>query len=105
MSKKLYLVGIVLGLALPYLYFIPFIMEHGVDVKLFIDQLFANRISAFFGMDVIVSSLVLWVFIFAEGKRVGMKHLWVYILCNLTVGVSLALPLFLYFREGKLEKG
>ena len=105
MSKKLYLVGIVLGLVLPYLYFIPFIMEHGVDVKLFIDQLFANRISAFFGMDVIVSSLVLWVFIFAEGKRVGMKHLWVYILCNLTVGVSLALPLFLYFREGKLEKG
>jgi len=28
-----------------------------------------------------------------------MRHLWVYILCNLAVGVSLGLPLFLYMRE------
>ncbi len=103
MRRNLYLLGVVLGLVLPYLYFIPFVMEHGLDAGLFINQLFANRISAFFGMDVIVSSLVLWVFVFAEGKRLGMKHLWVYVVCNLTVGVSLALPLFLYFREGKLE--
>jgi len=103
MRRNLYLLGAVLGLVLPYLYFIPFVMEHGLDAGLFINQLFANRISAFFGMDVIVSSLVLWVFVFAEGKRLGMKHLWVYVVCNLTVGVSLALPLFLYFREGKLE--
>jgi hypothetical protein len=31
-----------------------------------------------------------------------MKHLWVYIACNLAVGVSLALPLFLYVRERRL---
>lgn len=33
-----------------------------------------------------------------------MKHLWVYVLANLLVGVSLALPLFLYVREGRLEE-
>jgi hypothetical protein len=103
MRKKLYLLGAILGLVLPYLYFIPFVMEHRLDVGLLINQVFANQISAFFGLDVIVSSLVLWVFVFAEGKRLAMKHLWVYVVCNLTVGVSLALPLFLYFREGKLE--
>jgi len=31
-----------------------------------------------------------------------MKKLWVYVVCNLAVGVSLALPLFLFFREQTL---
>jgi hypothetical protein len=79
---------------------IPWLLENGLDPGLFIAELFQNRIGAFFGMDVIVSSLVLWVFIFSEGPRLGMKHLWVYVLANLTVGVSFALPLFLYFRVG-----
>ncbi len=30
-----------------------------------------------------------------------MRGLSVYVVCNLTVGVSLALPLFLFFRERK----
>lgn len=51
----------------------------------------------------IVSSLALWIFIFSEGRRLDMKHLWVYVVCNLTVGVSLALLLFLYIWEGYLE--
>ena len=102
--RKLYLFGAILGTILPYYYFIQFVLENGLNVNLFINQLFANPVSAFFGMDVIVSSLVLWVFIFAERRRLGMKHLWVYVLCNLAVGVSLALPLFLHVREGQLQK-
>jgi hypothetical protein len=99
MLKRLYLIGAVLGTVLPYAYFVPFLLEHGLNIGLLFNQLFANHIAAFFGMDVIVSTLVLWAFVFSEGRRRGMRHLWVYIACNLTVGVSLALPLFLYFRE------
>lgn len=99
--RKLYLIGAVLGVVLPYAFFIPFVIANSLDIGLFIEQLFANRISAFFGVDVIVSSVVLWIFVFTEGKRLGMKHLWLYVVCNLLVGVSLALPLFLYFRAGK----
>jgi hypothetical protein len=76
---------------------------NGLDLSLLFSQLFANNISAFFGVDVIVTSLVLWVFVYAEGRRLGMKHLWVYVVANLAVGVSLALPLFLYVRVSKLE--
>jgi len=104
MRKQLYLVGAIFGTLLPYYFFIQFLWIHGLDLNQLFSQLFANDISAFFGMDVIVSSLVLWVFVFAEGRRLGMKHLWVYIAANLAVGVSLALPLFLYVRESKLEK-
>ena len=104
MTRLLYLVLCILGIALPFSQLVPFLLEHGPDFQLIIEQLFANRISSFFGLDVIVSSLVLWVLVFSEGPRQQMKHLWVYIACNLLVGVSLALPLFLFVRESKIGR-
>lgn len=99
MIQYLYLLLCVLGAVLPCSQLFPFLAEHGFDLRLMIDQLFANRISAFFGLDVIVSSVVFWVFALTEGRRQRMKHLWIYLVCNLAVGVSLGLPLFLYMRE------
>ena len=101
--KKLYLLAAILGAALPLSQLIPFLITHGLDLKLFFTLLFSNSVSGFFGMDVIVSSVVLWIFVFSEGGRLGMRRLWLYVLCNLAVGVSLALPLFLLFRERVLE--
>jgi hypothetical protein len=101
----LYLVAAILGTILPLSQFIPFLAESGLDMPLFFRQLFQNHVSAFFGMDVIVSSFVLWLFVFSEGRRRGMKNLWLYVICNLAVGVSLALPLFLFFRERRFEAG
>lgn len=101
--KTLYLILCVAGTLLPYPQFIPFLREHGLDVRLFFELLFANPISGFFGMDVIVSSLVLWVFVVVEGRKGGIKHLWAPVAANLAVGVSLGLPMFLYMREAKLE--
>ena len=97
--RSLYVVLCVLGSLLPYSQLVPFLREHGLDLRLFFEQLVATPISAFFGWDVIVSSLVLWVFVAVEGRRAGIKHLWLPIAANLTVGVSLGLPLFLYMRE------
>jgi hypothetical protein len=102
--KKLYLLLAILGAVLPLSQFIPFLTKHGLDLKLFFTFLFSNSVSGFFGMDVIVSSVVLWLFVFSEGRRLRMRHLWVYVVCNLAVGVSLALPLFLLFRERTLDR-
>jgi len=102
--RHLYLVLCILGILLPYSQFTPWFVEHGLDFPLFFRQLFANRISAFFGMDVIVSSLVLWLLVFSEGKRLGMKRLWLPVLASLAVGVSLGLPLFLYMRQVHLDR-
>src|SRR5918993_6093331 len=99
----LYLVGAVLGAILPLSQLIPFLAAHGLDVPLLFRQLFQTNASAFFGLDVIVSSVVLWVFVFSEGRRRRMGNLWLYVVCNLAVGVSLALPLFLFFRERRLD--
>ena len=101
--QRLYLVAAMLGTIFPVSQLIPFLTTQGFDMPLFFNQLFQTHVSAFFGMDVIVSSFVLWLFVFSEGRRRGMKNLWLYVVCNLAVGVSLALPLFLFFRERKLK--
>ena len=104
MLQTTYLILCILGTILPYSQFVPFLLEHGLNLQLFFEQLFVNRISSFFAMDLIVSSLVLWIFVFWEGSRLGMKNLWVYIASNLLVGVSLGLPLFLLMRQRKQEE-
>ena len=73
-------------------------------MRLFVSERFANRIGGFFGMDVIVSAVALWVFVRTEGRRLGMRFLWVPMAAVLTVGVSLGLPLFLYLRQIHLER-
>ena len=101
--KTLYLVLCILGLVLPYAEFVPWALQHGLNLPLFVRELFANRIGAFFGMDVVVSAVVLLVFTRIESKRFGIRRRWLVILAVLTVGVSLGLPLFLYLREQQLE--
>jgi hypothetical protein len=102
--KNIYLFLCILGAAIPYSQFIPWVMENGLHVGLLVRQLFANRISAFFGLDVLVSSAVLLVFMRAEGKQLRMRNRWLPIGGLCVVGVSLALPLFLYLRERALEE-
>lgn len=103
--KTIYLVLCVLGVVLPYWQFVPWVAANGLNMPLFFQQLFSNRIGGFFGMDVIVSAVTLLVFVRKEGPRLGVPRRWLPLAAVLTVGVSLGLPLFLYLREGKLEQG
>ena len=95
----LFLLLAVLGFVLPLRYFLRFLMTEGLNFSLFFSQLFQNNVSSFFAMDVFVSTIALWVFVFVEGRRRRMKGLWIYVVCTMLVGVSFALPLFLFFRE------
>ena len=97
--KSIYLGLCIAGTVIPYTQLVPFLREHGMNLRLFVEQLFATRIGGFFALDVIVSSVALWVLVVVEGRRAGVKHLWAPIAANLAVGVSLGLPLFLYMRE------
>ncbi len=103
--RHLYLVFCLLGLLLPYSQFVPWIIEHhALNMPLFMRDLFANRISAFFALDVIVSAIVLLLFIQSEGRRLRVRLLWLPMLGTVFVGVSLGLPLFLYLRQSKLDR-
>ncbi len=101
--KNIYLFLCFLGAGIPYSQFIPWILENGLHLGLLVRELFANRISAFFGLDVLVSSVVLLMFMSIEGRRLRMRLRWLPVAGLCAVGVSLALPLFLYLRERALE--
>ena len=103
MLQSIYLVLSVLGFVLPYSQLFPFFIDNGLNLSLFWSQLFANQISSVFAFDLFVSSLVFWIFVFKEGTKLNLKSLWVYIVLNLIVGLSFALPLFLWVRSRHLD--
>ena len=102
--SPIYLVLAIAGFILPYSQLIPFFAEHGFNLPVFWSQLFINHISTDFAFDLIVTSIVFWLFVFREGTRLHLKYLWIYIVLNLAIGLSFALPLFLWVRSRHLER-
>jgi hypothetical protein len=102
--KSIYLALCFVGVLLPYWQYVPWFMQHGLNLPLFARELFATRIGAFFGMDVFVSAVVLIVFMRVENSRSNIPRRWLPLLAVFLVGVSLGFPLFLYLRELRLEQ-
>jgi hypothetical protein len=94
----------VVGTVLPYAYFIPFVMEHGLNLGEFLTQAFDTFVASMLSLDILLSSVVFWVFMWVEAKRLDMRAWPLLILPNLLVGLSCALPLFLLWRELRLRQ-
>jgi Terpene cyclase DEP1 len=97
--RWVYLSLALVGAVLPYSQFLPWLAEHGPNIPLLLTELFSTRAGAFFGLDVLVSAVVLIAFIRREGARRKMSILWLPIAATCLIGVSCGLPLFLYLRE------
>ena len=102
--RHLYLALCGLGLLVPNSLFMPWLAQHGANPRRFVHDLFANGVSAFFGMDVVISACALAVFVLIEGTRLGLTRRWLPIVATCLVGVSLGLPLFLYQRQAHLDR-
>lgn len=102
--RKLYLSLAIIGFAVPYAFFLAFLRQNGLDLELFVNQLFANNISTFFAVDLIISAATFWVFLLRESQRRQMKNWWLFILATLFIGPSFAWPLFLYYREKRMKE-
>lgn len=99
--QRIYALLCIAGALLPLSPFVPWLADHGLDVPLLVQQAVSMPVSAFAWSDVAVSAVVLTVFVIVEARRIGMPHAG-WSLLGLTVGVSLALPLFLLLRERHL---
>jgi hypothetical protein len=97
--RQYYLVVAVVGTLWPYYFVGSFAVYNGFDVRLFVQQLLSARASLGFVVDLFISSFVFWPFLFKEAKHLNTPSPWLFIILNLAVGLSCALPLFLYFRE------
>jgi hypothetical protein len=102
--RHIYLGLCVAGLFVPNSLFFPWLLEHGPDPQRFLQDMFANGVSAFFGMDVVLSAVALGAFILVESARIRLNRGWLPLLATFLVGVSLGLALFLYRRQVHLDR-
>ena len=101
--KNVYFLLCLLGIVIPYSLFLPWVFQNGLDWRLFLASLAANRISLFFVADVLVSAAVLVVFMRQKSVRVKIRGSWITVVGLCLVGVSFALPMYLYLRERELD--
>jgi hypothetical protein len=102
--RHIYMSLCLVGLLIPNSLFFPWLFEHGPNPQRFLQDMFANGVSAFFGMDVVLSAVALGAFVVVESARLRLNRRWLPILATLLVGVSLGLPLFLYRRQVHLDR-
>lgn len=101
-ARHVYLLLAVSGAVLPYIPFIDWLRDQSLDGQLparFASELVSTRIGTFFGLDVVLSALVLFTFMFIERRRLPGARRWPAILGTLLAGVSCGLPIYLYERE------
>lgn len=101
--RRLYLGLSVAGAVLPLAVFWPFVRDHGLAPRAFLQQLFANPTGRAFATDLALTALMFWLFAIVESRRLAMRLVWLPILASATIGVSCGLPLFLYLRERQRE--
>lgn len=97
--KNVFLVLAIVGAVVPYAFFLPFFADHGVSLMGFVEALFVNGAAGGFTADLLITSFAFWLFLFHQQA----ERIWLYILLNLTIGLSLALPLYFYLTADKKE--
>jgi hypothetical protein len=89
----------VIGTLVPWVFFLAFIAENGVDINAFIAALFSNGAASGFTVDLLLTSVVFWAWSFVDSQKYQIAHWWVIPISTLFVGLSLALPLYLWLRH------
>ncbi|MBX7142043.1 MAG: DUF2834 domain-containing protein [Chitinophagales bacterium] len=105
--KTLYLLLAVAGFIAPNIFVAIESVQTG-NVLLWLDPaatvkgMFGNRISTAFVVDLLFAVLAFLIWTFYEGRRYGMKNVWMYWAITFLFGMAGTLPLFLYYREKKI---
>lgn len=97
--KNFYLAMAVVGTVIPWLFFGSFFALHGPDLSFFMQSLFVNGAAGGFSADVLITIVVFWVWSWQDANKKNVTRWWLIFPASFLVGLSLALPLYLYLRE------
>ncbi|MFY2787090.1 DUF2834 domain-containing protein [Rhodococcus sp. MALMAid1271] len=92
----------VIGAIVPYAILIAFIAQHGLDIPLLLQQVFASYGSTFFALDVIISAIVV-IALSITNKSLGSKRYYT-IAASLLIGPSCSLPLYVLLAQDARAK-
>ena len=99
--KNLYLVAAVAGTVVPYFFFVQHFGAEGYGLGAFFAASFATPAASGAWADLIISSVVFWIFLVQSG--VAGRNIVVFVLLNLLIGLSCALPAYLWWRASANE--
>lgn len=102
--KYIYIILCIFGVILPYSQLIPLLFNGYFSIQFMINQLFINRVSTLFALDLFITAIVFVIFALHEGIKLSIKYVWLCLISTIVVGASFGFPLFLYLREIELEK-
>ena len=99
--RGVYLGFAIIGTVVPWLFFGSWFAANGFAPVLFVRDLFANGAAGGFSADVLISIAVFWIWSFLDARQTGTSRWWLVLPAGFCVGLSLALPLYLWLREGR----
>ncbi|MEO2167354.1 MAG: DUF2834 domain-containing protein [bacterium] len=91
------------GAVIPYVFFTQHFAEVGIGLPDFVASLFANPAASGFTADLLITSVAFWVYMFQRKSREGSPAPLPFMVANLAIGLSCALPACLYFMERRHE--
>jgi len=101
--RGFYMIMAVIGTMVPWAFFGSFFAANGLDLPGFLAGLFANGAAGGFSADILISIAVFWVWSWRDARRQGIDRWWWVLPSGCLVGLSLALPLYLWLREGTAQ--
>lgn len=91
--RNVYLLMAVIGAVAPYWFFIDFFRTEGLNLVFFLQATYANGAAGGAMTDLVLSSVVFWIFM---ARQKDGPRAWPFILINLGIGLSCALPAYLW---------
>lgn len=93
-----YLLLAVVGALVPYGFFLNAFSEAGLDLLSFVASAVANPVASGFTADLLIASVVFWLFMVNAWRRGRGPTPALFLVLNLLVGLSCALPAYLHAR-------
>jgi len=93
-----------IGLVATWYFNLQFMSESGGSFSAveFVRAGYANSASSSLSNDLLVGTAAFTIWSFAEARRLGMRHWWIYPVLTFGVAFAFAFPLFLFVRERRL---
>ena len=101
--RSFYLIMAIVGTVVPWAFFGGFFVANGFDIPAFARGLFANGAAGGFSADVLISILVFWVWSYGDARANAVPNWWWVLPSGCFVGLSLALPLYLWLRASAID--
>ncbi len=101
-----YLLLAILGLIMTWYYNLQFMADSngGFDIGEFVAAAANNAAAQSITWDLTIACIAGLLWIVVESKRLEMRFAWAYVVFAFLIAYAFVFPLFLFFRQGKLEQ-